>query len=155
MANEFARYNRANVLENVEKLIRESEEYKKAHPYYGYKKFFMTDVYERLSIFDWWRDMLSLSNLKEMRAFLIQAGKLGYNGYVCFKVGASGCANGMWANKEESTTGYSPDGEFLYRSFSPDYVTYDARLADGTMAHSKYNDRCDITLNEIKALIGA
>ena len=151
----FESKNRANVLAKVEEKIRESEAYKADHPYYGYKKFFITDVCDELSIFDWWKDMLSLSQLKEMRSFLKTAGELGYNGYVCFKVGASGCANGMWANKEESETGYSPDGECLYRSFTPSYLWYDAKLADGTWAHEKLGGRCDITLKEIKALLNA
>lgn len=56
-----------------------------------------------------------------MEKFLKEAIKLGYKGYVCFKVGATGCANGMWAHKEESLDGYSPDGDFLYKSFTPAY----------------------------------
>ena len=51
-----------------------------------------------------------------------------YDGYVCFRVGASGCANGMWAHKEEGKVDgqdvYSPDGDAIYRSFSPDYTYY-------------------------------
>lgn len=95
------------------------------------KNFPIVDVCSDLSIFDWWRDTLSKSQLKKMRSFLDEAIKLGYTGYVCFKVGASGCANGMWAHKEETTTGYSPDGEFLYRSFTPDYTCWEVRAADG------------------------
>ncbi len=53
--------------------------------------------------------------------------KLGYTGYVCFKVGASGYANGMWAHKTEMTDGYSPSGEAIYRSFTPDYTYYSFR----------------------------
>jgi hypothetical protein len=64
--------------------------------------------------------------MKQMRAFLREAIKLGYTGYVCFKVGASGCANGMWAHKEEGKVEgkdvYSPDGDAIYRSFTPDYT---------------------------------
>ena len=65
-----------------------------------------------------------------MRTFLKEAIKLGYKGYVCFKVGASGCANGMWAYKAETTNGYSPDGDAIYRSFTPDY-TYWSFCKDG------------------------
>ena len=79
------------------------------------------DVYDELSIFDWWTDKLGISRLEDMRKFLREAIKLGYTGYVCFKVGMSGCANGMWAHKKESTDGYSPDGPTLYKSFTPDY----------------------------------
>lgn len=83
-------------------------------------------VYDRLSIFDWWSETLSNAKLKQMRSFLKAAIARGYTGYVCFKVGASGCANGMWAYKKPSTDGYSPDGEALYRSFSPDYTYWSA-----------------------------
>ena len=147
--------NRFEAAENVAKLIKESEQYKKAHPYYGYKKFFIFDVCNELSIFDWWNDMLSRSQLLQMKSFLATAEKLGYNGYVCFKVGASGCANGMWAHKQESETGYSPEGEFLYRSFTPDYLNWDAKLADGTMASQKDGSWRELTLKEVKEIIGA
>lgn len=76
------------------------------------------DVCDELSIFDWWNDTLSKSQLQAMRAFLRRAIKEGFTGYVCFKVGAKGCASGMWAHTAESTSGYSPDeGDVLYRSF--------------------------------------
>ena len=74
-----------------------------------------------LSIFDWWVNTLTVTHMKKMRVFLREAIKLGYKGYVCFKVGASHCANGMWAHKKETENGYSPDGDCLYRSFTPDY----------------------------------
>ena len=54
-----------------------------------------------------------------------EAIKLGYTGYVCFKVGVAGCANGMWANKLPTTDGYSPKCEFLYRSFTTNYTYWD------------------------------
>ena len=79
-------------------------------------------VCDELSIFDWWPERLSVTNMKQMRTFLKEAIKLGYTGYVCFKVGASGCANGMWAHKAESEDGYSPKGDAIYRSFTPDYT---------------------------------
>ena len=91
----------------------------------------MWDVCTDLSIFDWWVDELSISRLKEMRTFLREAIKLGFNGYVCFKVGATGCANGMWAHKAESVNGCSPDGDFLYKSFTPAYNYWDITFADG------------------------
>ena len=80
--------------------------------------------YDRFSIFDWWPERLTVAHMKQMRTFLNEAIKLGYTGYVCFKVGASGCANGMWAYKKESTDGYSPKGVAIYRSFTPDYTYY-------------------------------
>lgn len=84
----------------------------------------MRDVYDDLSIFDWWKDRLTVSQMKQMRTFLKLAIKLGYDGYVCFKVGASGCANGMWAAKEPTTNGYSPNCDTIFRSFTPDYTEY-------------------------------
>lgn len=90
-----------------------------------------------LSIFDWWKDRLSKNDLKHMRSFLNEAIKLGYTGYVCFKVGVSGCANGMWAHKEETTNGYSPDGDYIYRSFSPDYTYWDIKLGDKYLTEIK------------------
>jgi hypothetical protein len=54
-----------------------------------------------------------------MRDFLTAAISLGYTGHVDFKVGAAYCAHGMWAHKQESETGYSPDGVCLYHSFRP------------------------------------
>jgi hypothetical protein len=56
-----------------------------------------------------------------MRKFLKEAIKLSYTGYVCFKVGATGCSNGMWAHTTETNDGYSPDSDFLYKSFTPEY----------------------------------
>ena len=131
--SDFSKQNRAAVLEQVEQLMKESEQFKCEHPATGYKRYHMRDVCDRISIFDWWNDTLSYSQLKDMRSFLVWAGALGYDGYVCFKVGASGCANGMWACKKESENGYSPDGEFIYRSFTPEYLTYDAQFADGRL----------------------
>lgn len=109
----FAQYNAAEVLKEVERFIEKFEAERKT-------KTPIALIYSHLSIFDWFKDNLTIANLKDMRKFLKEAIKLGFTGYVCFKVGASGCANGMWAHKEESTTGYSPDGDFLYKSFSPD-----------------------------------
>ena len=83
-------------------------------------------VYDDLSIFDWWPNTLTVSHMKQMRTFLKLAIELGYDGYVCFKVGAAGCANGMWAHKVPTTTGYSPDGDAIYRSFTPSYTYYSA-----------------------------
>lgn len=90
-------------------------------------------VYDDLSIFDWWPEKLTVSHMKQMRTFIKQAIKMGFTGYVCFKVGASGCANGMWAYKTEGKVNddgyvYSPDGDFLYRSFTPDYTNWQARI---------------------------
>ena len=79
--------------------------------------------------------------MKQMRTFIKEVIKLGYTGYVCFKVGASGCANGMWAYKVESTDGYSPRGEAIYRSFTPDYTYYGFCDANETWypAQDKYD----------------
>lgn len=135
----YEKFNAKNVLANVEKHIDWLEHPEKSEveisgyirlqdgslvesPYHGKRHYFdMRDVCEDLSIFDWWNDKLSMSQLKDMRKFLREAIKLGYTGYACFKVGATGCANGMWVNKKESTNGYSPDGACIYKSFTPDY----------------------------------
>ena len=131
----YAQYNAASVLEEVNQLIAEYENKKaeidsRRYSYWetkprmkGYKT---DDVYKRLSIFDWWVETISYSHLLKMRAFLREAIKLGFRGYVCFKVGASGCANGMWAHTAESTDGYSPNNcDILYHSFTPDYSCWD------------------------------
>jgi hypothetical protein len=34
----------------------------------------------------------------------------------------------MWAHKEETKNGYSPDGDFIYRSFTPDYTNWEAKI---------------------------
>lgn len=104
----------ASVLANVEGLIANIDK--------KYKKRYSCDeVYEELSIFDSWVDYIGLARLKDMRKFLREAIKLGYTGYVCFKVGATGCANGMWAHTEVSTDGFSPNCKTLYKSFTPEY----------------------------------
>lgn len=91
---------------------------------------YIPNVNKKLSIFDWWNYHLSKTHLKQMKMFLENSIRLGFKGYVCFKVGASGCANGMWSHKEESINGYSPDGDYLYRSFTPDYVVWSAVIGD-------------------------
>ncbi len=139
--------NRFEVEENIAKLIEYGEKFKALRRYS--KRWLIRDVCEELSIFDWWNDYLSVSQLKQMKAFLDLAEKLGYNGYVCFNVGAKGCSNGMWAHKRESETGYSPDGECLYRSFTPEYISYDARLEDGKWISEKLGTH-NITLKMLK-----
>ena len=112
---DYRMYNAGEVLLQVEeKIAYLKSQYKGA-------KYRMRDVYEELSIFDWWTEELGISRLEDMRKFLREAIKLGFNGYVCFKVGMSGCANGMWAHKNQTTDGYSPDGPCLYKSFTPSY----------------------------------
>lgn len=115
MEKDYRVYNAGEVLLQVEeKIAYLKTQYKGA-------KYRMRDVYEELSIFDWWTEELGISRLEDMRKFLREAIKLGYTGYVCFKVGMSGCANGMWAHKNQSTDGYSPNGPYLYKSFTPAY----------------------------------
>ena len=114
----------------------------------------ISDVYDKLGIFDWWNETLSMSQLKQMKSFLITAIKLGYTGYVCFKVGASGCSHGMWAHKNESTTGYSPDGACLFHSFRSGDDYWDACDDNNVWLDSKYateeNPFPKFTLAEIK-----
>lgn len=124
--SEYKALNAQPVLLAVEKWIRILETKKREIPRWSYRyKTSMYEVCHELSIFDWWVDTISISRLKEMRTFLKEAIKLGYTGYVCFKVGIEGCANGMWAHKVPTTDGYSPDGEFLYKSFTPSYNYWD------------------------------
>lgn len=120
----YAKYNAASVLEQVnEHLAKINLQPNRRYP--------MREVCKPLSIFDWWVEYLSATKLKQMKGFLEAAIERGYTGYVCFKVGATGCANGMWAHRQESEDGYSPDGACLYRSFTPDYTYWEARDADG------------------------
>ena len=111
------------------------------------------EVCNDLSIFDWWNERISVRQLKAMQSFLKTAIKHGYDGYVCFKVGAAGCASGMWAHKRESDTGYSPDGEFLYRSFYSSKNWWDAADEDGTLITEKNGVRWDEynTVNKLMA----
>lgn len=111
--------NAQEVLEVVDRYIKAKGKYR------------IREVYKELSIFDWWPDWLYHSNLLEMSKFLKEAIKLGFTGYVCFKVGATGCANGMWAHLHESTDGYSPEGAFIYKSFTPAYNYWEAHTEDG------------------------
>ena len=116
-----------------------------------YDRLYITDVCEDLSIFDWWNETLSLSQLKQMQKFLKVAEELGYNGYVCFKVGAAGCSHGMWAYKQESTTGYSPDGECLFHSFRSGDNYYDCKLPSGAWLGT--GKKWAFTLKEVKAAL--
>lgn len=126
MTTSYANRNANNVLNNVENCIVEIQNK-------WNRKLRIREVCDDLSIFDWWNDNLSTTQLKAMRSFLNEAIKLGYDGYVCFKVGAKYCASGMWAYKAESDNGYSPDGEFIYRSFQSSDNCWDAGLADGSL----------------------
>ncbi len=159
--------NAKKVLNNVNRCIEELTELNsKSRNYdfsgrccvYGYGAnrrwmFFTDSVYEELSIFDWWTDLISLSQLRQMKRFLEIAIKLGFTGYVCFKVGVKGCAHGMWAHKKESLTGYSPDGDVLYHSFRNGDNYWDAEI-NSVWLHTKYatkEDTCPgLTLNQIK-----
>ena len=126
--------NAQEVLKNVEAMIIALENQNGRR--YGYRPCYrIASVCDELNIFDWWNENLSKSQLQDMKKFLKEAIKLGYTGYVCFKVGATGCANGMWAYKEESTTGHSPDGETLYKSFTPAYNEWSFKNADGEWTH--------------------
>ena len=140
--------NTAEVLANVEKLLEEAQEYKDR--WNLAKKYSLREVCTNLSVFDYFPEELSVSGLKQMRMFLKNAAKLGYNGYACFKVGATGTANGMWAHKKESETGYSPDGACLYHSFTPEANYWDCQFPDGRWLSSMYEDRYMFSLKEIK-----
>jgi len=163
----YAKYNAQNVLDIVNKYIDEKDsrtvngmyfgwsKYDGTKSYYDGKGYYIKEVRDELSIFDWWNETLSASNLKKMRSFLKTAIELGYTGYVCFKVGASGCANGMWAHKVESTDGYSPDGEALYRSFSPDYTYWQVKDADGNWFPKRPEYNSCKTAAQVKKLVAS
>lgn len=165
---QYENKNAAAVLEQVKACIAELEEASQQycindwnrmqHYGYGTKKVFKTvAVCEELSIFDWWNETLSMNQLKKMQEFLDKAIKLGFTGYVCFKVGAAGCANGMWAHKEESTDGYSPnEGGCLFRGFRSDtYNEWDAELEDGTWLHDICPDEGNFTFKHVKNMLQA
>ena len=145
--------NAKEVLANVVAMIAEGEEYNAQNKRRGLKmRWRIYDVCDRLSIFDWWNEYLSVSQLKQMRKFLETAITMGYTGFVCFKVGAAGCSHGMWAHKQESEDGYSPDGECLYHSFVSGANDWDIKLADGTWLHDR-DGRCNHSLREVKAAL--
>lgn len=125
----------AEVLKRVEEYLDKPQ-----------SRFLIRSVCDDLSIFDWWPEYLSKSRLQEMRQFLKEAIKLGYTGYVCFKVGATGCANGMWAHTElETDEGCSPSHcPTLFRSFTPAYRYWDVTDKDGNWDfEGKYTDKED------------
>ena len=112
------------------------------------KVFKIEAICDECGIFDWWNETLTVTQLKQMRTFLKQAIKLGFTGYVCFKVGTAGCSHGMWAYKNESD-------DVLYHSFRAGDNYFDMCIND-TWMHEKYakNDDeyfCpDFTLKQIK-----
>lgn len=126
----YSKFNAENILKNVEDVMNVAK----------YRNIYIAQVCEELSIFDWWKERLSVTQLKDMKKFLKEAIKLGYTGYVCFKVGATYCSNGMWAYKEETKDGYSPDGDCLYKSFTPEYNYWQVKK-DGEFLEKdgKYN----------------
>jgi len=156
--------NAKECLVNVEKMIDELDELnKRGGSMRNWKRysaaktnkycFDIGEVCDECGIFDWWKDTLSTSDLKQMKKFLEQAILLGFKGYVCFKVGVPGCTHGMWAHKNESTTGYSPDGDVLYHSFRRGDNYYDMCINNVWM-HNKYatkeNPCPDFTLKQIR-----
>lgn len=149
--------NAKECLENVVKGIEELEAVQgkwnvgkrfKRRGYDAKYTFDIGEVYDEFGIFDWWDDGLSISQLKKMQSFLKTAIKLGFTGYVCFKVGVAGCSHGMWAHVNESTTGYSPDGDCLFHSFRSGDNYYDI-CWNGEWAEK------DMNLAEVKEYMGA
>ena len=141
--------NAYEVLANVRSYIEKADDYKAA---WGCNmKFKIYDCCDDLSIFDWWNEWLSVSQLKQMEKFLQTAIDLGYGGYACFKVGAAGCSHGMWVHTLESEDGYSPsEGGCLFHSFRSGDNYYDLKLESGEWLHSRV-DKDSFTLKEIKA----
>ena len=123
MENKYSVYNAEVILKKLEEKIATG------------RKLRVEDVCEELNIFDWWTDELSQSKMKQMKQFLKEAIKLGFTGYVCFKVGATGCSNGMWAFVKESNNGYSPKKcKAIYRSFTPSYTYWDILDDEGNLS---------------------
>ena len=156
---EFKQYNAEPVLIAVEKVLARLEKRVADHDAkYGWRspKYLRTvpirEVYRELSIFDWWNDDLSISQLRDMRKFLREAIKLGYTGYVCFKVGATGCANGMWANKLPTVNGYSPDCDFLYKSFTPAYNYWDINYEERERGDDRLSYRVGKKFDELTTI---
>lgn len=145
----YEKYNAKQVLLVVEKYIEQLE--KEENPIN--RKLYIRDVCNELNIFDWWKDCLTISNLKDMKRFLKQSIKLGFKGYVFFKVGIKGCTNGMWAHKEESETGYSPDGPCLYKTFVDGSDYYLISLDGENYLRGKDNDTSIDTISEVKKII--
>lgn len=132
--SKYERLNAKEVLKNLEERI---EELKNA-PFKNC--FYITTVCNELNIFDWFQNTIALNKLMDMKKFLKESIKLGFDGYVCFKVGSTGCANGMWAHKENSTDGYSPSGDYIYKSFTPDYNCWQIRINDITYPSRQTNE---------------
>lgn len=133
-------YNAQEVLNRIEKALKQKY-YKKP----------VESVCDQFNIFDWWKDYLTASHLKQMRTFLREAIKLGYIGHVSFKLGATNCSNGMWAFKEQSADEYSPEGPALYRSFTPEYTYWDITKLNGSWKWDKSIKQYN-TLKSIKDL---
>ena len=146
----YEKYNAKQVLLVVEKYIEQLE--KEENPIN--RKLYIRDVCNELNIFDWWKDCLTISNLKDMKRFLKQSIKLGFKGYVSFKVGVKGCTNGMWAHTDESETGYSPDGPCLYKTFVDGYNYWSISLDGEHFIKSKKDNHTSIdTISEVKKII--
>ena len=133
---------------NVNKYIAKADERKER---WGFKTSYrISEVYDELGIFDWWNEWLSVTQLKQMKSFLEKAISLGYTGYVCFKVGAKYCAHGMWAHKNESTNGYSPDGACLFHSFRSGDNYWDCCNENGEWIGVR--EHCEFPWKEIKEI---
>ena len=145
----YEKYNTKQVLLAVEKYIEQLE--KEENPIN--RKLYIRDVCDELNIFDWWKDCLTISNLKDMKRFLKQSIKLGFKGYVSFKVGIKGCSNGMRAHKDESETGYSPDGPYLYKTFVDGSDYWLISLDGENYLRGKDNDISIDTISEVKKII--
>lgn len=149
MKDGFEKINARAVRDLVKEHINEMEnDIRKYNCRFGLE---IRKVYKELSIFDWWKNSLSLTDLKNMYSFLNNAIDLGYDGYVCFKVGVTGCTNGMWAHKELSTNGYSPDTDFIFRSFTPEYVEWDGEI-NGELLSTKYKKN-GFKIRELKKIL--
>lgn len=129
----------------IDNMLAEAEAYKKE--WHAPKRWRIAKVCNDLSIFDWWNENLSVSQLKQMRKFVVEAIVRGYDGYACFKVGAAGCSHGMWAYEQQSIDGYSPDGPCLFHSFRTGDNYYGLRLPNGNWVDG------DLTLKQVDEIM--
>lgn len=135
---------------NAREVLANVEEYIDLIEINRGKKLKLRAIYSDLSIFDWWNDTLCMTQLILMANFLNEAIKLGFDKYVCFKVGASGCSHGMWACTDEGITderGYthSPDtGKVLFHSFRNGDNYYAYSLDGGKTYYPNLNEEYGI-----------
>lgn len=74
------------------------------------------EYYRALNIFDYFKDELTIQDLKDMLQFINFAESLGFDKECTFRVGIEGCASGMWAKNNFE--------QEIYRTFLPENNYY-------------------------------